>query len=376
MQALVTIYNSIELYPPTLNAIELMQSEFDGIQIICIDNYSGPTTKFNDNVSLINLHFNNESIVSRINSFARYIRAIRRSIRNDSPDLILVYDAEAAFALSIALIGVSKKTTIWYHVHDSIDKKYMKKYTLNHLSIISQNKLFKNISFFTLPASERVETYKSFQYNCACYIIPNYPLLEVYKKVQAQSPTNEVILVYQGRVVAKRGIEQILKVLSKNKLLLPIKLHLIGKIDDNFKLELYNLINNLGISSSVFIFGTVPHRKLHAYTSKGHIGLAIYTADDNIHTTLGTASNKAYEYTACGMPFLYFNNEHFSKYFKRMRWALPVNLDEDSIENAILFAIGDYLRLSNEAKEYFTNNANYEAVFSPFLELVKLRLNK
>lgn len=368
--ALVVIYNSADLYPPTLNAIDILADHYEKVDLIELDNFSGEPSVLPENVNRLSLSHSNINIPSRIRSFYRFILEIRKKLNKAKPSLILFYDAEAALAVLTALMGRIKVPVLWYHVHDTADKKYIRKYSLNDYSLRFQKRIFPKLSVFTLPAEERKSHFdlSGFKGYYAC--IPNYPLRKSISNHQSTPPQREIILVYQGRVCEGRGLEEVIKTLPFYINGMPVKLKLIGYVPGSFRSMMEKLIEEQGIKELVSFEGVVQNRRLPELTSKCHIGLAIYTSTDNIHSTLGTASNKSYEYMACGLPFLYFKNPHFDHHFDKMDWAASTDLSTISIRSALERLVGNYSKLSNAAKKEFAEQRNYEKVFTPVLERI------
>jgi hypothetical protein len=84
-----------------------------------------------------------------------------------------------------------------------------------------------------------------------------------------------------------------------------------------------------------------------------------------MHVTLGTASNKLYEYAAVGLPVLYLNEPHFNRYLQQYNWAFPVELTTASIRAAITAITEKYEYYSASAHESFRQGLNFEAFFGP-----------
>ena len=368
--ALVVIYNSAELYPPTLNALDILAGYFEKVKLIELDNFPGGSSVLPSNVNRSKLSYSNANISERIKSFYRFIREIRRSIIKMKPSLVLFYDAEAALGVLAALAGRRKYPPLWYHVHDTADKKYIIKYSLNDYSLRFQKRIFPKLTAFTLPAEERKSHFDLSRFKGKYACIPNYPLKKSISDHQSSPPQHEVILVYQGRVCEGRGIEDAIKLLPFHVNGMPVKLKLIGYVAKSYRGFLEKLIDARRINKLVSFEGVVQNRRLPELTSNCHIGLAIYTSSDNIHSTLGTASNKSYEYMACGLPFLYYKSTHFEHHFVRMGWAIPTDLTEASMRSAIEHLVNNYTVVSNAAKKEFAESRNYEKVFIPVMEKI------
>jgi glycosyltransferase involved in cell wall biosynthesis len=90
-----------------------------------------------------------------------------------------------------------------------------------------------------------------------------------------------------------------------------------------------------------------------------------------MHATLGSSSNKIYEYIACGLPIIYLGTEHFKEYLSNYPWAIDVDDSPTSIAFAIQKIVNDYDELSKNAKNTFVSELNYEAYFDKAYAIFK-----
>ena len=118
-------------------------------------------------------------------------------------------------------------------------------------------------------------------------------------------------------------------------------------------------------NEKIFFHSYTSYNKVPEITSRSHIGIAIYQKNDVMNSTLGSASNKIYEYAACGLPILYFESEHYKKYLDKYEWAFATDLSEISLRNCIESIASNYEYFSKKAKADFENEFNYEKVFEP-----------
>jgi hypothetical protein len=368
--SLVVIYNSSNYYPPTLNAIEILSDYYHKVIVVELDNYSGEDFNHPENVIIHRTNYSNTTIRNRVATFIQFTRQIRKVIKEEKPQMVLFYDAEAALAVYLATRGIKRKPLLWYHVHDTADKKYIIKYSLNDWSLRLEKQIINQLAFFSLPSNERKHHFDLSEFQGQYAFIPNYPLKKIFSEYTTTPPKEEIILVYQGRICEGRGIEEIIRLLPLKIDGKEVRLHLIGLVSSRFQQKLNEIALSNGSEKFVSFLGMIPHRTLPSYTYSCHIGLAIYTADDNMHSTLGTASNKAYEYTACGLPFLYFNNTHFKYHFRDMPWAFSTDLSETSLKEAMKTILDNYEKLSSAARTEFMKELNYEKVFTPLVEKI------
>ena len=89
----------------------------------------------------------------------------------------------------------------------------------------------------------------------------------------------------------------------------------------------------------------------------------------NMDKTMGTASNKFFESCALGLPVL-FNGDNIFKDYERFPWAIPVHLNEESLQEKLLFLLNNYIEISAKAREQFLNELNFEKGFEEVMKLI------
>jgi hypothetical protein len=84
-----------------------------------------------------------------------------------------------------------------------------------------------------------------------------------------------------------------------------------------------------------------------------------------MNKTLGTASNKIYEYAALGLPVILYDNAHFRETLGQYNWAFFTNTEPESYRQCLHRIISDYPSLSKQAFEDFKSKLCYEHNFEP-----------
>ncbi len=91
---------------------------------------------------------------------------------------------------------------------------------------------------------------------------------------------------------------------------------------------------------------------------------------NTLYSTAAQASNKIYEYAASGLPVIYFQNEHYSRYLGTFKWAFPTNLTEQSLSEVIMEIQSDYGKVSEHALDDFQNKLYFGIGFRPVLSVL------
>jgi hypothetical protein len=378
---LVAIYNEVDYYPPTINALHILAQRFQKVIVLEVITNVDLNVVYPENILITTILRKSDSRGSRFSTFVEFQRAFNRLIKTNPPDLILLYDPVAAMAGWISLQILHKKAIWWYHNHDVTDKKFVRTFSLLHFAYYLERQVLSHLNIFTIPSTERMALYNLTRFNGIRQVIPNFPSLRLFSEVSSPNKAdNEIILIYQGNISEGHGLEEILKLLPcriNNK---SLKLRLIGFSNPSYDAKLKAIIESHNLQEMVAILDKVSYQALPFITRQCHIGLAIYTKMDVMNSTLGTASNKIYEYTAIGLPFLYFDNPHFKKYLGKMEWAFPTDLTAGSILQAVQKMDSEYDRLSQMARNEFISHRNYEKVFTPVmdaaLDLVHSKTNR
>lgn len=365
MIAVVAIYSHPEFYPPTLNAVQALSTKYDKIYLLC-NNVVETNWDYPLNVELVAIGgflpvkvFENKSILWKLRRFLTYFKKLNELARTAS--LILTYDTIPLMAYGLGFRYLLKKHPIWwYHNHDIADLAQIRKGSIGWFAVKMEPFFFRWLDIFSLPAEERKTSFPINKLNGKYFFLPNYPSVNVYGKIPAPPfPQNEVKLIYQGSISPGHGLETIITILGPNKKN-TITLTLIGRISTTYKETLEALAEKEQTGKWLFIQSAVGYKSLPYITSKHHIGLAIHEPKGIIYATGGTASNKIYEYAACGLPIIYLDTPHYNEYLQNYDWAKSVNLEKDSIIRAIDSILKTYENLSQLAKFDFIEIKNYE----------------
>jgi len=86
-----------------------------------------------------------------------------------------------------------------------------------------------------------------------------------------------------------------------------------------------------------------------------------------MNKTLGTSSNKIYEYAASGLPVLLFDNAHFRNHLGQYKWAFFTDCTYESLIVNLEEIILNYPTLSNQARLDFEDKLNFENFIHPVI---------
>jgi len=359
------------MYPPTLNAIHELAGMFEKV-IVLYRNSVFNDWVYPDNVILIP-HGRDISIrqqeqlstLQKIFAFAGFTFKQYKTCLKYRPEQVLLYDSIALFSHHL-IRRVLPAKPVWYHSHDVAESGSVRKYSIAWFSFSAEKRAFNYIDMFTLPAKERLQYFPVEKLKGKYFVIPNYPLLAFYKKFYAKKQlAQNVRLIYQGHISELHGIEQIIELLPEKIGGYEIFLVLKGPCKEEYKKQLEKRVTELGVIEKVQFIGVTAYAEVPAICSTCHIGIGIHAKQDFMNTSLGTASNKLYEYAAVGLPVLYYKNSHFDDYLGVYDWAFATSLNTDDIHQQIGEIITNYSEISASANSDFVNELHFEKQFEP-----------
>jgi glycosyltransferase involved in cell wall biosynthesis len=367
---LVGIYYHPEAFPPTLNALQELSDGFDNIDVICRPHIKG-TWKYPQNVYVINSgrfisssDQENSPLLRKVIFFIQFTYKLLKAAISKKPSVILLYDHHALFAYYLIRPFLFFKHMLWYHNHDVIEIERTRKYSIGWFACKAEKRLFSKIDIFTLPTSERLQFFPINKLNGCYFIIPNYPSLSFYGRFNTfNKPSNEIRIIFQGRIDEGHGLEQIINILGSKCYNNTLHLILKGYCSEQYKEKLLEIARNANVLDKVEFFGFTAYEEVPKLTASSHIGVAIFAKKDLMNETLGTASNKIYEYAAAGLPILYYRNSNVEKILKKYEWAVAVELSENSLRESIEEIILNYKILSDKAMNSFKDGLNFETHF-------------
>ena len=155
----VAIYYHPEAYPPTLNAIEELSASFDTIEIVYRPNikgswiYPGNVTKITSGSFILARDQETSSPINKILFFKRFTSDLLRSCRKKKPSCILLYDSLALLSYYLIRHLISFEHKVWYHNHDVLEKKLIRKYSLSWFAYKAESAFINKLDIFSLPAN-------------------------------------------------------------------------------------------------------------------------------------------------------------------------------------------------------------------------------
>lgn len=376
-KVVVAIYVDADFYPPTINAVLNLSEVFSEVVLISRNN-SVKDFPFPENVHLKKIgrycsvrEMEKQSLLVKVKSFLQFTLYLLRFGRKKDTNLILLYDSFALFSFSLVKVFLKEKK-IWYHNHDMPNRKFIKQFSIGGLAAKYEEVAMKSISFFSLPAKERLAYYPHVKNSIPVFIIPNYPSLKVYtKRPPVKSVDKEIKIVFQGFIGEGIGLEEIVKLIAGRINGVTLSLHLKGSVQYTFKKKIDELAEQFAVSDRVHWLSIGPYNDIPTITASFDIGIGINMKTDLVSQTQGTASNKIYEYAASGLAVILYDSPQFTNYLSQYSWAYFTDGSLQSLQNLVEKIIPDLSAVSIKAREGFETELNFEKSFIPVLNKIR-----
>lgn len=372
----MALYSHPEYYPPTLSALENLSPLYEKIFVVH-GNVKGFDWKYPSNVELVGPDITfaagvaeKKSFYKKLGFFFEFTRRLLRTIKSSRANTIVIYDYLPVLSYRIISRLIKKPAILWYHNHDVAEAGYVKQFSLAWWAWKSEKWIFPRLDIFSLPALERQNSFPMDFLRGKFYFIPNFPskLIYRYENNLSASSRNTFRLLFQGSIGPDHGLEEIIPLLSLTVGGSSLELVLKGFVDSGYLESLMELAKLHAVENRIKYIGPSGYQEVIENTKSCQAGIAIHKKKDLMNRTLGTASNKIYEYAACGLTVLLFDNTHFRKILGNYRWAFFTDLSVESLKNCIREMIMDQQLLSRLAQKDFKDHLCFEEYFLPVLK--------
>jgi hypothetical protein len=380
-RVVVSIYLHPEYFPPTINAINSLAEICQELVVVTNNNskddfFIGKNIRFKKLGECISpIEFEQKSLAYKILFFLKFTLTFFKYSRSKKTDLILMYDSVPLFSFFLFRKLLKKKTISWFHSHDMPMRDKLKKYSIGWFSAEYELKALQKVSIFSLPTDDRLKYYPNINPNTKYFELPNFPSQKIYNnslKEDRKSTNDKLIkIIYQGTIGWGHSIEEIVTLLESKINGKTLHLTLKGKVKSDYKDAIDKLADLHNVSDKLSWIGVGPYKTVQNITKENHIGIAIHLGD----IPQGTASNKIYEYAACGLPALVYDNEQFNRHLGGYKWAVFTDGSVESLRKAIEYCDNNFDELSKSAIEDFNSLFFFEKDFNKIKHFLLLNNN-
>ncbi len=380
------IYANPDNYPPTVNAVHLLAEHFD---IVLIGrNQDPPHVDYPSNVRVHRLG-EYTSMQERVQASTRaklweylnFIAQARRILKDVS--LIYSYDAFAFTAAYLCRRLLHPSVPLIYHNHD-LNENLLPLSSLMGWVQKGERNWANEAAIVVFPVQERALFFKKIaNLKNTPLIVPNFPRKSFF---QAYSDWNSLMherfnnpkILLQGAISVQNSLLDLVQSLTFTNN--AIRLKLIGPIQDKEQYLMADFAAKNNVTNRVEYITPVPYSELRSHTWNASIGVCLYKKVSINHQTMATASNKIYEYAACGLPIIVSDFPNHREHLASESWVHFADPDNpESIASAVQNILSDfenYRKMCLAARNAFEQKFNYESAFSVLLEKIKALVDK
>ena len=262
-----------------------------------------------------------------------------------------------------------------YHEHDSpnvdrVQSGFMK------AVLTFRKRVAQDADLCVLPQHDRLSQFlETTGRTKPAFCVWNCPSLDEITDV---APCREqgLIIYYHGSITSSRLPKQLIIAAARLKGVVRIRIagyETLGSV--GYLRELVDLAAKIGAPGIVECLGTIPTRRdLFRHAAQAHIGLALMpkkSEDINMQNMVG-ASNKPFDYMACGLPLLVTDLPEWTSTFVEPGYARACNPDDTDLIEAELRWFLDHPKERSEmgqrGQEKIRQGWNYESMFSDVLK--------
>ena len=150
---------------------------------------------------------------------------------------------------------------------------------------------------------------------CKIVVVPNYEhqLNKNIYPIQEKNIKQDYIIIYVGGLGNHRGLDVIIKGLSKlgNNERKFIKLYIIGNGPNNYVNKLKDIVNKFKLNHKVIFTGELPYCKVLEYMKIANVGLVPHRRTEHTDNTI---PHKLFQYMMCGLPVIVSNCKPLERY--------------------------------------------------------------
>jgi glycosyltransferase involved in cell wall biosynthesis len=380
----VAIYANPDYYPPTVNAVRLLATQFD---VILIGRNHDPIDReYPENVKVFRLG-KYTSLPERMRSSAlqklwEYIQfAIHARYLLKEVSLIYAYDSFGYVAAYCARLCLPQKPALVYQNHEISE-------SIESLSSLTgwvqriERTLIHQANIVVLPDLDRARLFEvQMKLDDTPIIVPNFPLCSQTNLKKNWTSIIEVrwkfmTLFYRGWISETSAMKEIISAAALlTQRIHSINVKFVGFIHDEIYRDLIDWVIHEKISSCFSYLGILPYKELQDPTFTSSIGFALYKNTSFDRVACASACNKIYEYAACGLPVIVSDFSTYRDYLAGESWVRFANPEDPySIASAVLDILSDfenYKTMCLSARRAFEQKFNYESAFSPLLASIK-----
>jgi glycosyltransferase involved in cell wall biosynthesis len=286
-----------------------------------------------------------------------------------------VYSSDSLAAPIGLALSYLPGVRVIFHEHDT--PEIPGHAVFGRMCVAARSRLARRAALVIAPNAERARRLRNgVARGGAVQTVWNCPLRSEVREARDRDG-RALRLIFQGSLVPERGAMTMVRALA----LLPseVEFVVVGYEtlgSPGFVERLRDEARRLGVAERMRLAGALPHADAMALCATCDLGLAIASAvavDDNLRTLAG-ASNKVFEYLACGVVPIVPDTEEWRDDFVDPGFAISCDPDSPAaLANVIGICVADRdaLRERGErGRQRILDDWNYETAFAPVLRTI------
>jgi glycosyltransferase involved in cell wall biosynthesis len=291
-----------------------------------------------------------------------------------------IYASDPLSAPAALLSGLLTDVGLIYHEHDSPVGKPVSAFM--RVVMVLRKRIAKRSDVVILPNAQRVKIFAE-EVNIAVEKIScvwNCPAYADAIPFRVGERESDMWIHYHGNIsphLLPLAVIDALALLPPQIKLRVIGYETVGSV--GYLNALKTKADNLGLGDRIELYGAMQREELLAWTRKADIGIALFpisTENRNMQYMTG-ASNKPFDYLACGCPLLVSNLPDWEEMFVQRRLALGCNPeDPGSIATAVWWYFEhpvECTSMGEKGRQRVQKEWNYESQFMGIKKLLEAR---
>jgi glycosyltransferase involved in cell wall biosynthesis len=264
---------------------------------------------------------------------------------------------------------------VLYHEHDSPSLAQPQSAFMRAV-VACRNKLAREAALCVLPQADRLRHFTETTNRAGPTVcVWNCPSRKEAQHGAVAPKDMPLILYYHGSIGRSRLPPTVLIAAMRFRRAVRLRIagyETVGSI--GYVRELMSLAEKQGLSDIIDVLGTITLRRdMLRSALQSHVGLSLMPkeADDSNLRYMVGASNKPFDYMACGLPLLVSNLPDWTSTFVAPGWALNCDPDDDgSIQDALQWFLdhpAERREMGRKGQAKIKSEWNYETMFSDVL---------
>jgi len=285
-----------------------------------------------------------------------------------------VYASDVLACPVALLLSLVLRVQLVYHEHDSPSLGPSSVFV--RLCLAARKMIGRRARLCILPNRERARLFtQAVGPHGPVLHVPNYPRRDEVAVPRRERAADALHLYYHGSIVPARlplTVVQALNFLPAGVRLTAVGYETAGH--PGYIAELRTEAARVGVHARVQLLGPMPRRDLLPYSLESDVGIALMpmsSSDLNMNEMAG-ASNKPFDYLACGLALLVADLSDWRAWYVEPGYGLACNPDDPlSIAHALRWFLEhptELRTMGERGRQKILTTWNYELAFAPAVE--------